>query len=156
MIQNHPCATEAGIAAHIRYYDPPCRICKEWAAKVKAGEASKPAPIKAPKKPKVKTPRTVAECGSTGGFHQHVYNKTEACQPCRDAINAYNREQSAKRAAAKPKAPRPKPVIEHGTAKGRDQHAKSYGEQPCEPCRLAYNAHNAKRRAERLARKAAQ
>lgn len=100
MIQNHPCATAAGIAAHIRYFDGPCRICREWLAKVKAGTAAKPAPIRAPKKPKVKTPRTVAEHGTPAGFHSHRYHKTEPCPPCREAWNERNRERYAARKAA--------------------------------------------------------
>lgn len=151
MIQNYGCATAAGVAAHIRYYDPPCRICREWLAKVEAGEESKPAPIKAPKKPKVRTPRKQAVCGTTEGFSAHQYYGTETCSPCREAWNERNRERYAERKGKQP-APRAKRTdpIEHGTAKGRGQH-KRRGEEVCTPCKQAYNAANAAARAARLA-----
>ena len=169
MIRNYPCATEAGVAAHIRYYDAPCAICKAWLAKVDAGLAAKPAPIKAPKKhdaglaakpapikapkpPKVqREPKARAECGSTEAFHQHVSRGEEIDPACREAINAYNRERYAKRQQSRPAArARRTDPIEHGTPKGRGQHVRR-GEEVCDPCREAYNKDQAEKRAARIA-----
>lgn len=148
---NYDCATEMGYKAHVRRNDAPCRICLDWKKRHDAGQASKPAPIKAPKKPRVRTPRKDAQHGTPAGFHAHEYHGTEVCPPCREAINERNRERYAERKQTRP-APRAKRTdpIEHGTAKGRGQH-KRRGEEPCTPCREAYNAANAAARAKRLA-----
>lgn len=132
-MSNYACATEQGYLNHVRRNDAPCRVCKAWMQKVKAGEAAKPAPVR--------SKRQVAECGSLSGYRKHRRNSEAACAPCREAANEASRIQKAKtrveRVAGGPKpAPRePKPPrpVRHGTTAGYQAH-KRRDEQPCEPC----------------------
>lgn len=59
------------------------------------------------KRPRGGSSRKPITHGTFRGARQHRYRKEPLCQPCRDAENAYQREQSAgkprKKAAPKPK-----------------------------------------------------
>ncbi|MFE2556645.1 hypothetical protein ACFXGT_11505 [Streptomyces sp. NPDC059352] len=73
-----------------------------------AGPAA-PTPAEAP-------PLDTIEHGTTRGYNQHRTRKVAACQPCRDALNAQNRERRAARQGwnrgrtGEPTAPAPVPT----------------------------------------------
>lgn len=141
-MSNYACANEQGYLNHVRRNDAPCRVCKAWMRKVKAGEAAKPAPIR--------SKRQVAECGTLSGYRKHRRNSEAACAPCREAANEASRIQKAKTRGERvagtpnehllrePDKPRTqhRREINHGSVAGYQAH-KRRDEQPCEPCLAA-------------------
>ena len=160
MNSNYACATEQGYANHVRRNDAPCRVCKSWKQKHDAGEAAKPAPVKAPKTPKATKKakpkpkpepreRERPDCGTTAGFHFHVNHGEPIDEDCRVAYRAYQREQYAKRNGKPKQQVRPDHTLgdfTHGEPGGRYQHQRR-GTEICGPCRESYNAHQRARKA---------
>lgn len=52
-------------------------------------------------------PKAPAKCGTVAGYNRHKNSKETPCQPCKDAMNKYNRER---RAAKKPQVPTGSPA----------------------------------------------
>ncbi|GAB3117979.1 hypothetical protein GCM10027160_29370 [Streptomyces calidiresistens] len=107
--------------------------------------------------------RPLAPCGTTAAYSRHRRRGEEPCQPCRDA---YNASQRARYRRARRRAGLPACVLAPcGTPSARRRHRRraescpdcalslkpcgtpaAYkrhrrrGEEPCQPCRDAYNA----------------
>ncbi|MFE9737312.1 hypothetical protein [Streptomyces sp. NPDC006477] len=77
-------------------------------------------------------PADTIEHGTTRGYNQHRAKKVPFCQPCRDALNAHNRERRAARQGwnrgriGEPTAPAPVPT-------GRDCPVEGCGELATAP-----------------------
>lgn len=84
--------------------------------------------------------------GTRARYYWHLAHDETPCDLCREANRTYA-EQRRRAAGAKPlaediEARRQRAETEHphGTWQAAARHYK-HGEKPCEPCRIAYNAH---------------
>ncbi|WP_435969336.1 zinc finger domain-containing protein [Streptomyces sp. Qhu_M48] len=104
-------------------------------AKARAAHVAAPTPT-----PVEVPPVDTIEHGTTRGYEQHRRRKVPQCQPCRDALNAQNRERRAARQgwngglAGTPKAPAPVPT-------GRDCPVLGCGELASTPQPAASMVH---------------
>lgn len=100
------CGTTGGYNSHQRAKEPSCEPClvairayrKEWRARVRICDGKEPRfktelPPLPPKKKRTRA--NAAACGTNSGYDAHLRHKTEICQPCRDAHNAYLRVYKA-------------------------------------------------------------
>lgn len=140
----YPCATELALKYHMNRNEP-CRTCREWWARVQAGEAALAAPA-APSK------RRVAQCGTPSGAKKHRREHTEMCQPCRDAENGKSRDWKANKNGTKGLG---RPITNGcGTAAAASRHRKN-DEPMDEACAKAEKEYNAERYQRASARKKA-
>lgn len=146
-----PCGTIGAYNRHRRKGEPICDPCREAQ---RINQKQRRDRIKAERANTPLTPAVTRDkCGTRAGANYHRDHGEHKCEPCKEAERAYARETYHRnKGPAKPNG-RPPAPREHGTKKGYDQHLRRK-ETPCEPCRLANNAHHRDKHRERKAREA--
>ena len=147
MTQPSPCGTAAGAGEHYRRGQKPCQPCRRaltrqrWERKLGYWSQTLQNRLDAGQTLDGRARRkTIADCGTRGGYGRHLRRGERPCEPCRAANNTDARQR---------RQPAAKKELVHGTRSGYIRHLRR-GERPCEPCRAANNTYQRERTAQKL------
>jgi hypothetical protein len=144
------CGSTAAYQAHLRRGEQACDPCRLAAnAKRQALRAAKrddKPQQPAPEKQDRRRPRPA--CGTTGGYRAHLTRDEPVCDECREAERLSGLRRRRAKAAAEGRTVNSYGPSRCGTESGRSMHRRR-GEEPCQPCRDAFNAAQAARRKSR-------